>query len=78
MARLQAGRETFVVRILSTQNATWQGTVAWTDGGKTQPFRSALELMKLIDSTLGKTEEETQSQEGQTQESRQPEKIPAS
>ena len=45
-------RETFVVRILNTQNATWQGTVTWTDGRRTEPFRSALELIRLIDSTL--------------------------
>lgn len=77
MARLQAGRETFVVRILSTQNATWQGTVVWTDGGKTQPFRSALELIKLIDSTLGGTQEEPQNGQDRIQEPRQPMKIPA-
>ena len=51
-------RETFVVRILNTQNATWQGTVTWTDGRRTEPFRSALELIRLIDSTLRAQEEE--------------------
>lgn len=45
-------RETFVVSILNTQNATWQGTVTWAEGKQTQPFRSALELIRLIDSTL--------------------------
>ena len=45
-------RETFVVRILNTQNATWQGTVTWTDGKRMESFRSALELIRLIDSTL--------------------------
>ena len=54
-------RETFVVRILNTQNATWQGTVTWTDGKRTEPFRSALELIKLIDSAL---EEEIPQREG--------------
>ena len=51
-------RETFVVRILNTQNATWQGTVTWTDGRRPAPFRSALELIRLIDSTLLEQEEE--------------------
>ena len=51
-------RETFVVRILNTQNATWQGTVTWTDGRRTESFRSALELIRLIDSTLLEQEEE--------------------
>ena len=45
-------RETFVVRILNAQNATWQGTVTWTDGKRMESFRSALELIRLIDSTL--------------------------
>ena len=45
-------RETFVVQILNTQNATWQGTVTWTDGRRTESFRSALELIRLMDSTL--------------------------
>ena len=40
----------FVVKILNKQNASWQGTVTWTETGKTKPFRSALELMKLIES----------------------------
>ncbi len=44
--------ETFLVQIRNTQNATWQGTVAWTDGRKQETFRSALELIKLIDSVL--------------------------
>lgn len=46
----------FVVRILHTQNATWQGTITWTDGKRTEAFRSALELIRLIDSVV--TEEE--------------------
>lgn len=50
-------KETFVVRILNTQNATWQGTVTWTDGRRTESFRSALELIRMIDSTLLEQEE---------------------
>lgn len=45
-------RDTFVVQILDSQNATWQGTVTWTEGKQSKPFRSALELLKLIDSSL--------------------------
>lgn len=45
-------RDTFVVQILDSQNATWQGTVTWTEGKRSRPFRSALELLKLIDSSL--------------------------
>lgn len=51
MAKLH-GRETFVVQILNRQNATWQGVITWTEGRQTQPFRSALEMIRLIDSAL--------------------------
>lgn len=46
------GRKTFIVQILSQQNATWQGLITWTEGRQTQSYRSALELMKLIDSSM--------------------------
>lgn len=43
---------TFVVKILSKQNATWQGSITWVEEQKTQNFRSALELIKMIDEAL--------------------------
>lgn len=46
-------QETFLVQIKSTQNATWQGTVTWADNQETKSFRSALELINLIDSVVG-------------------------
>lgn len=46
-------RRTFVIHILNQQNATWQGTVTWLDGKRTQPFRSALELIRLMDGVIG-------------------------
>ncbi len=52
MANMQNGRETFVIQILNKQNATWQGKITWTEGRMTQNFRSALELIKLIESAL--------------------------
>ena len=45
-------KQSFLVEILYQQNATWQGTVKWVNNGKTQNFRSALELLRLIDSTM--------------------------
>ena len=47
----------FVVEIKDTENKTWQGSSTWTDIGRTEYFRSALELLKLIDSTLDMGEE---------------------
>lgn len=43
---------TFVVKIVSQQNSTWQGSVNWTEEKKVQNFRSALELLKLISGAL--------------------------
>lgn len=57
MAHQGTGKATFVVKVLNTQNATWQGTIDWMDGQQAQPFRSALELIKLIDSALPQKEE---------------------
>lgn len=51
-------KATFVVHVQSRQNATWQGTVIWAEKEKTQHFRSALELLKLIDSAIDQTDEE--------------------
>lgn len=56
-------RDTFVVQIVDSQNATWQGTVTWTEGKQTKPFRSALELLKLIDSSL---DEQARREDGAT------------
>lgn len=43
---------TFVLKIMNRQNSTWQGTVTWVEENKIQNFRSALELLKLIDGAL--------------------------
>lgn len=39
---------TFVVKIMQTQNKSWQGMITWADKNETQYFRSALELMHMI------------------------------
>ena len=48
---------TFYVRILFRQNASWQGTVLWSEGGQEERFRSALELALLLDSALAQVSE---------------------
>lgn len=50
-------RDTFVVQIFSRQNAAWQGTVTEVDRGETKCFRSALELIRLVDSAEMKRQE---------------------
>lgn len=49
----QTGRlGTFTVRILFRQNASWQGSVTWQERSREERFRSALELVMLMDSAL--------------------------
>jgi hypothetical protein len=43
---------TFSVKVIFRQNASWQGSVSWLDGGREESFRSALELLLLMHSAL--------------------------
>ncbi len=45
-------RQTFVIQVINNQHATWQGTVTWVDKDETKEFRSALELIRLLDSAI--------------------------
>lgn len=49
---------TFVVHVQYRQNATWQGKVIWTDTKQESSFRSALELIKLMDTAIEASAEE--------------------
>ncbi len=46
----RGGTATILVRVQYRQRATWQGQVTWLEKNRTVSFRSALELLKLIDS----------------------------
>lgn len=50
--------KTFIVTVKSRKNQTWQGTVNWVEEKRIQPFRSTLELIRLMDSAIGVEEEE--------------------
>lgn len=50
--------KTFIIDIKSMQNSTWQGTILWTQTQQKIPFRSALELIRLLDSAIGKNDED--------------------
>ncbi len=47
-----ARKETFVIHVISRENATWQGQVIWLNQTETRSFRSMLELVKLMDMVL--------------------------
>jgi len=49
-------KETFIVKIMNRQNSTWQGNVTWVEEQESQNFRSALELIKMIDGALDSRE----------------------
>lgn len=48
----QGASATFSIRVLFRQNASWQGTISWLEGGQEEGFRSLLELLLLMDSAL--------------------------
>lgn len=60
MSKEKKNTGTFIVKILERQNATWQGSVTWIDEHQEKYFRSALELIKLIDGALDNQNEETE------------------
>jgi len=43
---------TFTVKVLFRQNASWQGSVSWIEGGVEESFRSVLELIFLMNSAV--------------------------
>lgn len=49
---------TFHIFVKYRQNAIWQGSVTWVEKKEKQQFRSALELLKLIESALDEEEGE--------------------
>lgn len=46
------GQGKFIIDVKYMEHSTWQGEVIWVDKGKKCCFRSALELIKIIDHTL--------------------------
>ena len=45
-------RRVFVIEILDRQHATWQGVVTLVANGEKKTFRSALDLLKIVDTAL--------------------------
>ena len=57
---------TFIIRVEQRQHSSWQGRVTWVEEGKTENFRSALELLKMIDGALdGRDIQEDAEEENQ-------------
>ena len=45
-------RNTFIVKIMREQNDTWQGSIRCAEKNKTEYFRSALEMIHLMDDAM--------------------------
>lgn len=49
----QSGKtSTFVIRVKYRQNATWQGEIVWLEESLHTSFRSALELLRILQDAL--------------------------
>jgi hypothetical protein len=59
-------KATFTIQIQFQQNSTWQGTIAWAEGKKTQKFRSELEMLKLMMEAVSADEPEDKKDEFNT------------
>ena len=59
--KAQDGKGTFIVRIEHHDRQSWQGEVIWADEEKREKFRSALELLKLMDDAIKPAQEQDDS-----------------
>lgn len=48
---------TFIIDMKSKENHSWQGKLTWVESNKSVNFRSALELIKIIDSAMSDEED---------------------
>ncbi len=43
---------TFIVKVENNSNSTWQGEIVWAEENRSEKFRSALELFKMMNGAL--------------------------
>ena len=48
---------TFIVKVDRCQRGTWQGRIVWAEENRIMRFRSALELIRLMDQALAESQE---------------------
>lgn len=56
---------TFIVQVKYRQNSTWQGEVIWAEGKEKRNFRSALELLKMIDGVIDEVSKPDETDEAE-------------
>lgn len=59
-------QSTFLVRIEYCQNKTWQGKITWAEENKVAHFRSALELLRIMDEAVGSMSQSTDNADEET------------
>ena len=59
----KSSENSFLVKIKYRQNSSWQGTVQWIETGKTQNFKSCLELIRLMDLAVISSDEANETDE---------------
>jgi hypothetical protein len=52
-----------MITVRENDDKIWQGDITWIDNNRTQQFRSALELLNLINSALEDDREEEKKNE---------------
>ena len=63
---------TFEISVKFMQNSTWQGQIYWIEKNQKQNFRSALEMLKLMDEALNDDNEGDKTVNWQENEEPQP------
>jgi hypothetical protein len=48
----KGSKGTFIIKVEESQRGTWQGKVVWAEAETTEHFRSALELLQLVDEAI--------------------------
>ena len=66
LAEQKGKMATFVIHVMYRQHSTWQGSVTWAETGEKANFRSALELIKLMDSAVDATLEDESPPQDET------------
>ncbi|MEG2506788.1 MAG: hypothetical protein RR986_04585 [Longicatena sp.] len=61
--KYQVNNTTFIIEMKSCDNHSWQGILTWVEAKKSKSFRSALELVKMIDSVMVLNQEDASDEE---------------
>ena len=56
----RGNKGTFEISVKFMQNSTWQGEIHWVEKDQKQNFRSALEMLKLMDEALAESADGSQ------------------